>query len=115
PPVTSVLARRSFVQENPAATQSWLDAWNEALDFFRDNVDRGIEQYGALAGLSNEEEIAVVKEQVSQGRIFPQSWSDEFISSRWQLFDYVQSVGGIESVPDQGEYSITTDELQGMS
>lgn len=115
PPVNSVVARRSFVEENPAATLGWLDAWNEAVDHFRDNVDRGIEQYGALAGLSDEAEIAVVKEQVSQGRIFPQTWGDEFISSKWQLFDFVQRAGGVEAVPDQNQYALTRSEIEEMT
>lgn len=114
PPVTHVCATKSFVEENPQAVLNFKAAWNEAVNYFRDNIDTAITQYGRLAGLANDAEIQVVKDQVSQERVFPQLWSQEYIDSNWKLFEYVQAQGDLQSVPDKDSYSYTNSELENL-
>lgn len=114
PPVTSIVAEKSWVKENPDAARSFVDAWNEAVDYFRNNIDTAISQYGRLAGLSNDSEIKVVKDQVNKKRLFPQQWNKEYIKSNWKLLEYVHAQGDIESVPDMNSHTYTKPELENL-
>jgi len=114
PAVTNIVADRQWAMNNPQTVLNFKSAWKEAVQFFRENIDRGITQYGALAGLSSEDEIQVVKDQVADTRVFPDTWSEDYIGSVWTLFEYLNNTGDLSSVPDQDEYSFTDEELEGM-
>jgi len=114
PPVTNICATKSWAQENPGTVLDFKAAWREAVDYFRDNIDRGITQYGRLAGLSDEAEIEVVKNQVADERVFPQQWGEDYIQSNWKLFEYLESTGDLASVPDMNSHSFTDAELEDL-
>lgn len=114
PPVTNICATKSWAEQNPQTVLNFKAAWREAVSFFRDNIDRGITQYGRLAGLSEEDEIDVVTEQVNQKRVFPQKWNQDYINSNWQLFEFLKSTGDLETVPDMNEHSFTDEDLENL-
>lgn len=114
PPTTAMVAQRAWVEENPNTAISFLDAWQESVSFFRDNVDEGITKFGTIAGLSDENEIAVVKDFLENKRLFPTTWNEDFISSYWQLFQNIQETGGLETVPSQDEYALTREDINAL-
>lgn len=114
PAVTNICADGQWARQNPQTVLNFKNAWSEAVQFFRDNIQRGITQYGRLAGLSNEAEIEVVTEQVENERVFPDTWEADYIDSVWRLFEYLNNTGDLESVPDQEEHALTNEQLQNL-
>lgn len=114
PPVTSTVADKQWVKDNPQAVRDFMAAWNEAVDYFRDNIDKAINQYGRLAGLQNDAEIQVVKDQVSRQRVFSQKWNKDYIESNWTLIEYVKDQGDLKAVPDMDEHTYTDSELKNL-
>jgi ABC-type nitrate/sulfonate/bicarbonate transport system substrate-binding protein len=114
PAVTNICASRDWAMDNPQTVLNFKNAWHEAVDFFRNNIDRGITQYGRLAGLTSDAEIQVVKDQVAETRVFPDQWNPDYIDSVWQLFEYLNNTGDLDSVPDKDEHSFTNSELEGF-
>ncbi|MGQ3414488.1 ABC transporter substrate-binding protein [Natrinema sp. LN54] len=114
PPVTSMVCEREWAESNPDKARGLVAGWKDAVDLFRDNVEEAINEYGELAGLQDEDEIEVVIDQVNQKRVFEQEWSTDYIDSKWQLIEYVNEYGGVDSVPNVDEHAYTTEDLESL-
>lgn len=117
PLITPLTAERSFLDENPETVLGVLEGWGAAQEYFLENTEEVVEQYGILAGLDDEANQETIIELAQNGDMtMPiEQYTQDAIDSQWELLEVLEGLDLIPSVPPKEDHSISIDELRDMA
>lgn len=116
--VVPFAARKEWLEDNYDIAYEFIQAHQAALDALSENPSDVYSRYGALAGLTSEEEVEAVADLFEDGRIHPLDksiWDEGYLRAQWELLDLMGNTENVDSVPDREEYSVTYDELTDLA
>ncbi len=114
--VTYWAAREDFFNSNPEAALSLVETWEDAVGTLAEDPADAFDRYGLLAGLSNEDEIAVARERFNEGDVFNEDagvWDEDYLGAQFDFLELMEQVGAIDQAPSR-ELGVTHEELTSM-
>ena len=114
PLITPWTAQRSWLEDNWSVVYRNLQAWGETQTSFQENAEQVVNQYGRLAGLTDEGDQEAIIELANQGALtYPvEEVGDELIDSQWQLLEAMAEVGSIPAVPSKEEHFYSYEDVR---
>ena len=86
-----VSTSEQFAREHPDIIRDFLRAYEDALQFSKENADVWA-RYGKTIGMTSDAEISLLREKMSANLI--ENWDAEQIATQQQYLEFVQSVLG---------------------
>jgi len=125
-PLASIVGREEFVREEPEAAISWLDMWNDGIQYIHDNVDELATQpdMQEMLNVENEAQAQWILDLVVKGENGaggepllaepPVGNSEDNIEAKRSLVSDMEELGQIPSGWDDHLTFMTKDELENL-
>jgi len=112
--ITPWTAQRSWLEENWGVAHRNLQAWGDTQTSFQENAEQVVNQYGRLAGLTEEGDQEAIVELANDGALTHpvEEVDQELIDSQWQLLEAMAEVGSIPAVPSQEEHFYSYEDVR---
>ncbi len=105
-------ADADWIDSNPEMAVNFLRGWQNARDFTLDNTSDVVDQFGALAGFTEEAELNEFESTLEGGALpDPEDWDEGLAQSQYEILEKMVDNGFYDEVPDFDEFVLTFDEL----
>lgn len=117
PLITPFTTTRSYLDENPENVLAVAEGWKSAQDYFLNNTESVVNEYGELAGLSDEANRETIVELAQDGAMTQpvNEYNSELIDSQWQLLNVLNDLDLVPSVPEREDHVISISDLRSMA
>ena len=103
-PITSWFASTDWYDQNTETAAGLLRGARRATQYWRENTQSILNEYGEAAGIDTEAKISVVNELANDGQVFQmEPLADSYVESTWQFVELMSESGFIDEVPSQDE------------
>lgn len=112
--ITPWTTKRSWLEDNWDVAYRNLQAWGDAQTSFQENTQQVVDQYGRLAGLTDESDQEAIVDLASEGALTHpvEEFDQDLIDSQWQLLEAMAEVGSIPAVPSKDEHIYSFEEIR---
>lgn len=111
-PTTLYSARRDWFESNRGVTNRFLNGWDDAAELFGNESEDALQNYGQLAGVTDEDQAAVVTELAENGVLYgPAHMSQDHIDSAWEFLNLLTNVGAFDELPEKDALFVSESEL----
>jgi len=117
PLITPFTTTRSFLEENPEQVLAVLEGWGSAQEYFQNNTESVVNEYGDLAGLSDQANRDTIIELAQNGSMTQpvEDYNSDLIDSQWQLLEVLSDLELIPAVPPREDHVISISDLRSMA
>ncbi|ERG99689.1 MAG: hypothetical protein J07HQX50_00841 [Haloquadratum sp. J07HQX50] len=117
PLITPFTTTRSYLEENPENVLAVAEGWASAQEYFQNNTESVVSEYGELAGLSDQANRDTIVELAQNGSMTHpiNEYDSDLIDSQWQLLNVLNDLDLIPSVPPREDHVVSISELRSMA
>lgn len=109
-------ADRDWLENNPQQALDFLQGWENARDHTMENTSDVVDQYGALAGFTADEELAVYEDVLEEGAMPDiERWDDDMVDAQFDILDLMVEFDFYDDRPDIDDDVFTHSELEDMA
>ena len=117
PLITPFTTTRSYLEENPGNVLAVAEGWASAQEYFQNNTESVVSEYGELAGLSDQANRDTIVELAQDGSMTHpvDEYNSDLIDSQWQLLNVLNDLELVPSVPPREDHVVSISELRSMA
>jgi len=102
-PLTSWWCYSDWYQENQDVAAALMEGAKNSVQYWQENTVEILEEYGEPAGVDTQAKIDVVDEWTSNGEVFRDETTDDYLDSTWEFVELMGSYDFIDKVPARDE------------
>ncbi|MFB6078017.1 MAG: ABC transporter substrate-binding protein [Halarchaeum sp.] len=98
-PLTSWFSHRDWYENNTDVAAGLLRASTNATEYWRDNTQSILEEYGETASVDTQAKIDVVDEWANDGQVFHADSGSDYVDATWEFVNLMSDYDFIDSAP----------------